>query len=193
VLGQDWVAVEVFIQDTVSRQSFAHLQIIDHAGIVRGSSVPGQTGTRYVETAGTAVATSEPGVEVRRLRLADGEKVLDFAAPVQFQGKAIGAVHLGILETPLTQVANLTLFLLGALIAVTCTAVAAASFLLARRLSAPMRVLRNSLEELGKGRYDYRIADNARKDEFGQLFAAFDQTAAALQKRHESPDEPPAQ
>jgi serine/threonine-protein kinase len=46
------------------------------------------------------------------------------------------------------------------------------------------------LEELAKGRYDYRIAES-RKDEFGEVYAAFDKTAAALEERHERPTAPP--
>jgi HAMP domain-containing protein len=89
-------------------------------------------------------------------------------------------------------VAHMTLMMLGVLIVVTSIAVAVASFLLARRLDAPMQVLRNSLEELAQGRYDYRIAAHDMKDEFGQLYAAFDETAAALQQRHEPNDQSPS-
>jgi len=57
-----------------------------------------------------------------------------------------------------------------------------------------MRVLRNSLAELGRGRYDYRIAEE-RNDEFGELYRTFDTTAAALEARHDTlpvtPDAPP--
>lgn len=192
VLGEDWVALEVFIQETMSRQNFAYLDIVDHNGIVRGSSVAGKIGESFVERAGTTVATTEPGVAVQRTQLGDGQGVLDFSAPVQFQDKTIGNVRLGIFETPLIEVAHLTLLLLGILIAVTSVAVAGASFLLARRLDGPMLILRNSLEQLAQGRYDYRIADRKRKDELGQLYAAFDEAAAAIQQRHEPSNEIPA-
>jgi signal transduction histidine kinase len=105
---------------------------------------------------------------------------------VLFQDKQIGQVHLGIYEAPLTNVANLMLVLLSILTAVTVAAVALGTFLLAKRLAEPIRVMRNSLAELASGRYDYRIADT-RADEFGELYAEFDNTAAALEKRHESP------
>ena len=68
------------------------------------------------------------------------------------------------------------------------------TYLLARGLAGPMRVLRNSLDELANGRYDYRIRDQ-RKDELGELYAEFDRTAAALEARHDPPqagDVPPA-
>ena len=67
-------------------------------------------------------------------RLADGREVLDFAAPILFQGKKIGQVHLGIYQAPLTAVANLVLVLLGILTLVTTAAGAVGSYLLARRL-----------------------------------------------------------
>jgi signal transduction histidine kinase len=56
-----------------------------------------------------------------------------------------------------------------------------------------MRILRNSLDELANGRYDYRINDK-RKDELGELYAEFDRTAAALEARHDPPhtDDAPA-
>ena len=44
------------------------------------------------------------------------------------------------------------------------------------------------MAEVKKGRYDYRIAEQ-RKDEFGQLYRAFDEMAEALQKRAE-PEQP---
>jgi eukaryotic-like serine/threonine-protein kinase len=191
VLGEDWVALEVFIQETMNRQNFAYLEIVDHTGVVRGSSVAGEAGEHYVERTGVPMATTERGVTVRRTELADGQQVLDFAVPVPFHDKIIGTVRLGIFETPLTQVAHLTLWMLGVLIIVTSISVAVASFLLARRLDMPMQVLRNSLGELAQGRYDYRIAERNKKDEFGELYAAFDETAAALQQRHDPSQEPP--
>jgi len=88
------------------------------------------------------------------------------------------------------------LVMLAILTLVTVAAVAAGTYFLAQRLAAPVRVLRNSLDELANGRYDYRIADT-RKDEFGELFAHFDRTAEAIEKRHDpakakAPVAPPA-
>jgi serine/threonine-protein kinase len=141
---------------------------------------------KYVAPASTSVPSSDPGVTVTSLRMQDGRQVLDFSAPVLFQTKTIGTVHLGIYEAPLTKVANLVLVLLAILTVVTVAAVAGGTYLLAQRLAVPIRVLRNSLSELANGRYDYRISET-RKDEFGELYAEFDKTASALEKRHEAP------
>ncbi len=153
---------------------------------MRASNIASEVGAPYVPPQAAAVPSKDPGVTVQSHRIADGRQVLDFSAPVLFQGKTIGTVHLGIYEAPLTAVANLMLVLLAILTIVTVAAVAGGTYLLAQRLSAPIRVMRNSLRELANGRYDYRIAEE-RKDDFGELYAEFDKTAAALEKRHEAP------
>ena len=185
LLSEDWAAIEVFVQETANNQDFDSLLVIDNDGIVRGSKDPAQIGTKYTPAASTAESSDDPAVKVSRTRGARGTNVLDFTAPVLFQSKRIGEVHLGLHEAPLTRVANLMLVLLAVLTLVTTLAVAAGSFFLARRLSGPIRVLRNSLEELGRGRYDYRIAEK-RNDEFGELYTTFDVAAAALEARHDA-------
>ncbi|WP_137939539.1 serine/threonine-protein kinase [Chitinivorax sp. B] len=184
ILAEEWTEVDVFIQDTISRQAFSHLQVIDHQGIVRGSNLPSQIGTRYVTQDGDVLTSHESGVKVQRYQLPNQREVLDFEAPVVFQSRTIGTVHLGIFLSPLTEVSRLTLLMLGALILVTTLAVAAGSYFLAQRLSEPLRVLRNSLKELALGRYDYRIGET-RRDDFGELYEAFDAAAQSLQQRHD--------
>ncbi len=186
LLSEDWAAIDVFIQETLGRQDFNYILVVDHEGIVRGSNVAAQVNQKYEAPAAIAKSSSDAEVKVQSHRIADKRDVLDFAVPILFQNKEIGRVHLGIYEAPLSAVANLMLVLLGILTLVTSAAVAGGTYLLARRLAGPIRVLRTSLEELASGRYDYRIADT-RKDELGELYAAFDRTAAALEARHDAP------
>ncbi len=185
LLAEDWAAIDVFIQETLGRQDFPYLLVVDYQGIIRGSNDAAQVNTKYVPHDATTLAARDGGLAVQKYRLAEGRRVLDFMAPVLFQSKEIGQIHLGLYEAPLTAVANLMLVLLAILTLVTSLAVAGGTYLLAHRLAGPIRVLRNSLAELRDGRYDYRIAEK-RKDEFGELFADFDRAAAALEKRHDS-------
>jgi len=165
------------------------MNVVDHQGVVRASNVAAQVNQQYTSPPATPVSSKDPGVTVQSLRMPDGRQVLDFSAPVLFQNKTIGAVHLGIYEAPLTAVANLVLVLLAILTVVTIAAVAGGTYLLAQRLAVPVRVLKNSLTELANGRLDYRIAET-RKDEFGELYAEFDKTASALERRYEEPAPP---
>ena len=186
LLSEDWAAIDVFIQETLSRQDFNYIVVADDKGVIRGANDIDKINEKYELKNASPMSSRDPGVKVQSHKLADGREVLDFASPVLFQGKEIGEVHLGIYQAPLTAVANLVLVMLGILTLVTSAAGAVGVYLLAGRLSAPIRVMTNSLGELAKGRYDYRIADT-RKDEFGELYASFDKTAAALEQRHEPP------
>jgi serine/threonine-protein kinase len=198
VLSEEWVALGEFIKSSVTGQDFSYMIVVDHEGIVRGSSVAEQVGQPYKAPVGTPVGHPSNGVTVLRTSADDGEQVLDFGAPIQFQGPAagqvhvIGQVHLGIRETPLQRVVQITLGLLALLIVVTVAAAAIGSFFMARRLILPLRTLRTGLGELAEGRYDFRIAET-RKDELGELYVAFDNAAAGLQRRHEAPADVPAQ
>jgi eukaryotic-like serine/threonine-protein kinase len=184
VLSEEWIALGEFINSSVSGQDFSYMVVVDHEGIVRGSSVSEQIGQPYRLPPGSAVSGSPPGVSVLRTSAADGRDVLDFATPILFQERAIGQVHLGIYETPLQRVVQVTLGLLTVLIVVTVAAAAIGSYLMARRLILPLRTVRTGLNELAEGRYDFRIGEQ-RRDELGELYVTFDNTAAALQRRHE--------
>ncbi len=70
--------------------------------------------------------------------------------------------------------------LMGMLAVVTVVAVALAMFFLADRLAKPIRLVADSMGEIGKRRFDHRI-NETRNDEFGLLFKAFDDMAEALQ------------
>jgi serine/threonine-protein kinase len=186
LLAEDWAAIDVFIQETMSRQSFPYVQVVDDEGTVRGSNDSQKVGSKYARPSGSVVANPDKTVAVQSLNASDGRKVLDFNAPVLFQDKKIGELHLGLYEEPLSRLARLILYLLAVLTLVTIAAVAVGTWLLARRLVAPLRVVRNGLDELAAGRYDIRTGEN-RRDEFGEVFRAFDRAAAALESRYDAP------
>ena len=133
------------------RQDFDYLRVVDHEGIVRGSNVAARGREEVRAAAGeAAVVAATPASRCRATGSPTDATVLDFGAPVLFQGKEIGQVHLGIYEAPLAAVARLMLVLLGdpdgrdqrgrGAAAPTCWR---------ERLMGPIRVLRNSLAELG--------------------------------------------
>jgi serine/threonine-protein kinase len=191
LLAEDWAAIDVFIQETMSRQNFPYLLVVDDEGTVRGSNDSAKANTKYAAVAGKPVASADKSVPVQSFETADKRKVLDFAAPILFQDKKIGELHLGLYEEPLSKVARLILYLLAVLTAVTIAAVAVATYLLARRLVAPLRVVKNGLDEIAAGRYDVRTGES-RRDEFGEVFRAFDRAASALENRYDAPPPPAA-
>jgi len=186
---KEWVAIDVSIQDIMATQSFREITVLDREGTVQVSNIPQAVGKPYRTPPGAEqVAKREDGVVVRRYQASDASRVIDFEAPITFrrnnQRVEVGRVHLGIPERPLTKVARLSMLSMVFLVLVTLAAVVIATFVMADRYAKNIRLLIDSLAEIGKGRYDYRIAE-ARRDEFGQVYAAFDQMAETLQKRTE--------
>ena len=186
-LAGEWVAIEVSVQEILRSQDFHAIAILDRKGIVRVSSDPAIAGQPYQPPPGAKpVASRANGVNAQTYDTPDGQTVLDFEAPITFQSKEIGRVHLGILERPLSRVARLSLLMMALLVLTTVAAVVIATYLIADRYSKPIKLLAESMAEIGKGRYDYRIAEQ-RDDEFGQLYREFDNMAQAIQKGSEPP------
>ena len=189
-LGEDWEAVEVAVQEIMKTGTFERITVVDPTGTVRASSNPALVGQPYKAPLAEALDTRAGAVAMSRYQAGD-ERVLGFDSPITFQNKQVGRVALGIPERPLMQVANLSITLMIVLAVVTVLAVAIAMFLLANWFAKPIRLVSESLAEIGKGRFNHRINEQ-RNDEFGQLFADFDAMAQALQDRATgSPNETP--
>ena len=70
--------------------------------------------------------------------------------------------------------------LMAALVIVTVLAVAVAMYFVADWFARPIKLVIEAMAEIGRGHFEHRIAE-PRKDEFGLLYAAFDQMAQSLQ------------
>jgi eukaryotic-like serine/threonine-protein kinase len=188
VLADEWDTVEVAVQEMMKTRNFERLTVVDRLGVVRVSSQAQLQNQPYVALGQRVEVIG--GATVMRYDK-QGESVLGFEAPILFQDKQIGRVALGIPEAPLTRVARLSILLMAVLALVTVLAVALAMYFVANWFAKPIRLVSDSMAEIGKGRFDHRINEN-RRDEFGELFAAFDQMAAALQAREAGSTAPTA-
>jgi HAMP domain-containing protein len=184
-LAEDWVSVDVSLQEVMKTRDFESVTVVDRGGIVRASSQASAVGKPYQAPGGEALG-QDGGVKRTRYRSqtegAQGEAVLGFESPITFQGKQVGRVALGLPERPLERVARLSMTLMGVLALVTVLAVAVAMYFVANWFARPIKLLGEAMGEIAQGRFDYRIAEQ-RKDEFGLLYAAFDRMAQALQDR----------
>jgi eukaryotic-like serine/threonine-protein kinase len=191
VLSEEWDAVDVAVQELMKTGSFERITVLDSAGVVRAATLPAIVGQAYVAAAapkaglgGEALQSRAGGVAASRYATREGS-VLGFEAPVVYRDKQVGRVALGIPERPLAEVARLSMILMAVLALITVLAVAVAMYFVANWFAQPIRLVVESMGELAKGHYTHRIGEQ-RKDEFGQLFTAFDHLALAVQQREES-------
>ena len=180
-LDEDWVSVDVSVQQIMKTGDFHSITVIDRGGVVRAASRAELVGMAYKRPPSESVAGAESGLPVTRYA-AGGEAVLGFEAPITFGDKRVGLLALGLREQPLAQVARLSMWLMAVLVLVTVLAVAVAMYFVANWFAGPIKLVGESLGEIAKGRFDHRI-DEQRKDEFGELYRAFDRMAQALQDR----------
>ncbi|WP_143742494.1 protein kinase domain-containing protein [Roseateles chitinivorans] len=180
-LGEDWVSVDVSLQEIMKTRDFESVTVIDRAGVVAASSLPDAVGKPYQAPPGELLG-EQGGVKRTRYHAAGGAAVLGFDSPITFQDKTVGRVALGLPERPLESVARLSRTLMAVLAVTTVLAVAIAMFFVANWFSRPIKLVVEALDEIGRGRVDFRIREQ-RKDEFGLLYAAFDRMAQALQDK----------
>jgi serine/threonine protein kinase/HAMP domain-containing protein len=179
-LAEDWVLVDVALHEIMKTKDFNSVTVIDREGIVRSASDVSLIGQKYTPPVGESIGQAAGGVAVTRYRV-HAEPMLGFESPITFQDKQVGRVALGLPERPLERVAQLSMVLMAVLVVITVLAVAVAMYFVANWFAKPIELLSDSMGEIAKGRFDYRIREQ-RKDEFGLAYVAFDQMAQALQE-----------
>jgi serine/threonine-protein kinase len=180
VLDQDWIPLQLFVQDARARTSLEYLVVTDHANMIQASTEPNLVGKRYQTPLRKDLIKTNSDVTVSTVSLRGGRNVYVFDAPILFQRTEIGHIFLGIDQAGVTHVLNATLWLMAGLGLLATAIVGSLSFLFARFIARPLRVLRRALQDFGAGDLDRRISE-ARNDEFGELFQIFNAAAEDLQ------------
>ena len=183
ILQDDWVSIDVALQESMRAQHFESITVVDRNGVVRAASDARLVGRPLQAPQGTTLDAPESGVKVIRYQ-AGGEPILGFEAPVTFQTRTVGRVLLGMAERPVAHVARLSILLMALLVLVTVAAVALATYFVSNWFERPIKLLQESMSEIAQGRFEHRIGEQ-RNDEFGLLYQAFDGMAEALARRSE--------
>ncbi len=190
VLIEDWVALETFVQEVEQRQQIRYLRISDHRRVVRASTAREEVGQSLA--AQTQGKVLREGEEILISERVIGDvRVFDFQVPLKFQDKTVGSVELGISQDALNGAARLTLYTMLLLLVAVVLTVSVVAYLLAARMTLPIRMLRSALAHVRQGNLNHRIRSE-RGDEFGILFEEFNRMAEALQKEQEMRREKPA-
>jgi serine/threonine-protein kinase len=179
-LSEDWVGIDVFVQEVARALDVESITLSDREGVVRVSSDAAAVGKPVARLAGESVGVAPAGVSVQRVE-AGQAAVFAFQAPVTFQGKTLGEVLVTLPAEPVSAAIRQSVLMLALLLLVTVATVGLATYLLVERYARPLRLLRESLDEIAHGRFGYRIAER-RDDEFGQVFTAFDVMAERLER-----------
>ena len=182
VLSQNWVPLELFVKDASERGSFDYLAVTDHDHIVKAATSPGLVGKIYAPPANATLITKAADFTASEVRLPDGKAAFLFDTPILFQKTEIGRIYVGINRAGMDSVLRSTLLLMSNIGILTVLSAAGMLYVFGGLLGRPMRVLSNAMRDLGQGDLDRRIAET-RNDEFGRLYAAYNQMVDGIQER----------
>lgn len=181
ILSQDWISVELLVDEIASRQEFEYLSIIDHQNIIRGHSLDDYTGKSFVETFAETIATpvkTVSDISVNK-EVFNGHDIFSFNAPVMFQNKQIGKINLGLSRQDITRSMNSSLQLMGLILAISMSAALFIAYLISNALTYPIMNLKQAMESISSGDLDYRIGQK-RNDEFRQVYSSFNDMADSI-------------
>jgi serine/threonine protein kinase/HAMP domain-containing protein len=186
---RDWTPIQAFIAAAAKDQSVRWMTMVDADGVIRGASDQKLLGTRYHVPAGEAVVFKDHDVTVTDIKLDDQRDGFRFVHPIVYADRKFGVIEVSISKAELQAAAATSRDLMVALGAAILMVVAFLSFTMAKFMAQPLRRLRKALRDGAMGDLDFRIS-HRRKDEFGELFNAFNLFAGAVQDRLEAAQRP---
>lgn len=187
LLLNDQAATRALVQDIAQNRQIHYLAVVDRLGNVVASTQAADVGRPLPAPVGQKPLSRGDGVDSYRGLVAssgDGSMLL-FDVPIRYQTKTVGELRLGISSLPLRTAQRTTLWVILAVLLVTLAAVVGAAYWLFRRPFALLQMLSDALLRVGRGDFHHRIR-LVRRDELGQLFAAFNLMNSALQARQQN-------
>jgi eukaryotic-like serine/threonine-protein kinase len=182
VLSQNWVPLELFVQDARERGSFDYLVVTDHERVVKAATVQDLVGKPFTPPAGARPVLQASDLTASEVTLPNGTDAFLFDTPILFQSTEIGRIYLGMDRAGMDSVLRSTLLLMSNLGVLTVISVIAMLYLFGGLLARPFKLLRKSLHDFGAGDLDRRISET-RNDEIGQLFVSFNRMADGIHSR----------
>jgi len=172
LLNDDTLRLNSLIKEVTQIEGLVYAVIAGRDGIIKAHTDLDQVGKPLVMPGQEGPEVQEGGISHFRRRLLDGQQILNVTAPVVFQGKPLGEVHVGISldfiqdrighEKVFIYVMTIIFFLIGMAVA----------GLLGTNFSRPISKLVTATKEISGGNYHHKV-NFKRKDEFDDLGRAF--------------------
>jgi serine/threonine-protein kinase len=186
---RDWTPIQAFIAAASKDQSVRWMTMVDADGFIRGASDARLLGQHYRAPIGETVVSKGPDVTVTDIKLDNNRNGFRFVRPIIYAGRNFGVIEVSISKADLEAAAATSRDLMVALGGLILLVVAFLSFSMAKFMAQPLRRLRKALRDGAMGDLDFRLS-HRRKDEFGELFNAFNLFADAVQGRIEASQRP---
>lgn len=183
LLLQDKLALQSWVDSMSKNRDIVYMAIHgvgDEPSIHSGGT--GLTSLMRTQLNADHVARDRGAQRVYSVHQTDGSRFFVFESPIDYQGRVIGQLRIGLTTDALVAANHATLWTLLIWISVIFLVVMMGTYWLARRIQIPLDILLNAQEQVRAGRLDHRIRTR-RQDEFAQIFAAYNAMVDALEAR----------
>lgn len=183
LLLDDRIAVQALADAVAENREIVEISISDRLGHRLASS--GRlvaTTAELVAPDPTTLLRQRGDVRAYLVERPGDSDILLFDSPVEYDGRGVGRLQLGLSTEPLVAASRATVLAMLGLAAVTLLAVLVGAYVLSRKLMVPIEIVRRALWKIAQGRLDSRIRLQ-RRDEFERVFSAFNAMAESLQAR----------
>ena len=183
--AQDWAPVQAFVDAAAGDPSVQAIAVIDAAGIVRGANDPRLLGRRHAESTGEDLPGDGSGTRVARMPSGD----FSFRRTIQYAGQPFGSVELVMSRAQLASAAREALAMMIAVAIGLLGVILIVSHMTARAIVRPLRQLKDAVDSAAGGDGSVRIS-HSRRDEFGDVFDAWNRLAEAREALPAAPSAP---
>lgn len=182
LLEDDIVRLNALIKEARFAEGLLYAAIVDRKETVKAHSDSSRIGTPLPKMAGEEGTVQLEGLSYFRSRLPSGAHALVISRPVVFSevelGRAYVAISLDFIDRQIRR-ESINILILSFFIVVLGIAIAV---VIGVGFSRPISQLVDATHEIGKGNFQHRIKE-IRRDEFGDLAAAFNYMSLELWKK----------
>lgn len=182
LLLDDHVALQVLVDEMARNHDIVHLAVSDRTGTVVASTDARRVGVNEEPLPEARRLLQRGSQSVHAFDADQGRSLFLFDSPVQYQEHELGRFRIGLSSDTLAAASRSTLISLVAVLLATFLAALVGAYVLSRRLTAPLEMLRKALRQITHGRLDNRIRVH-RNDEFEHVFDAYNTMADSLESR----------
>jgi len=181
LINDDILSLNTLIKEATATEGLRYAVVTDLYGLIRAHTNVDRIGTQLSLPAPLAPPVTRSDLSYFSYDSPSGEQILNLSRDVLFQDKHVGTVHVGVSLDFIGQLVDkekrsIVLMTLGVMVVGLGIAL-----YLGLRFSKPIKRLVEATEAIGKGDYQHRV-DLNRKDELGNLAAAFNHMGEELQR-----------
>ncbi len=181
VVLKDSVGLNVLIKESANNEQLESIVILDLSNRILASSLGQKAGQEFNHPDDHKMIKIIDKTKIYKRKLSDGQVLFDVSMPIFFSDKKVGSLFVSFSAVSMYQASNTTLVTMLLVMLITLVTVSIATLFLARQTSKDYKRVTLGLRKMSVGRIDARIFSQ-QSDEAGQLFVAFNQLAAYLER-----------